>query len=185
MPTFLYPYLTLNLLLLLNNFKGFLRQAIFGLITLAITAVFYLPVIAVNGTNVLLQSRQSDDTSRWEVLGLFSAFASKALVEVTGISFPVIVLLSLAAVLVMVIQKRQFGIKLAAAFIVGPLLLTVLHPVIPFARTFSYYCIVLPFLCIIPLNSFLEKFHRKYIITAVLFVQVIFLYSFFYENEIA
>src|SRR5258706_10399833 len=70
-----------------------------------------------------------------------------------------------------------------AAFVIAPLLLMLIHPVIPFARTFSYYCIVLPFLCAIPVNAYLDKFSHTNITMAIIFIQFIFLYSFFIKMK--
>jgi hypothetical protein len=184
MPSFLYPFGALNMVLLLHNFKGLARQLLFGLVTMMMVALLYIPVIAVNELDVLINSKQVQSATRAEVLNLFPSFASNTLVEVTGISFWIIATVSLTALLFLIIQKKKSGIIFTTAFIATPLLLMFLHPVIPFARTFNYYCIVLPFLFVISVNSYLEKIPRTYVMAVVILVQVFFMYSFFTRMKI-
>jgi hypothetical protein len=184
MPSFLYPFFTLNLILLLVNFKGIFRQAISGIAIVIATAILYLPVVALNGLDALTNNKQLQSATRAEVLALFPKFASNSLAEITGINFLVIIPLLLVALLVLIIQKRNLEVKLVAAFILAPILLMWLHPVIPFARTFSYYSIVLPFLCILPVNPYLKKNSSKYVAAIVIIIQCIFLYSFYTKMKL-
>jgi len=183
MPSFLYPFFTLNLLLLLLNFSGILRQIVSGIAIIAITIFLYLPIIAVNGLDVLMNNKLLQSATRTEVLTVFPRFASDSLAEITGVSFLVIIPLLLLALLVLILQKRHLEIKLVAAFIIAPILLMWLHPVIPFARTFSYYSIVLPFLFIITLSPYLGKFPAKYIAIVAVAIQCIFLSRFYIKMK--
>lgn len=179
MPSFLYPYATLNLVLLLGNFKGIFRQLLSGLGTIIMVAALYLPVIAVNGLEVLRGNMETQSVTLMRVLNSFPQFASEALTMITGInSLPVVIIL-FAALLILIIQKNKPGIILTIAFVVTPLLLMLLHPIIPFPRTFSYYTIILPLLCVIPANYYLSKLSTKHVTIAVILLQAILLYSFF------
>src|SRR5262249_55441328 len=123
MPSFLYPFFTLNLVLLLLNFRGLFRQVLFGIATVVAVVIVYMPVVTVNGMDVLTGRKQMQSTARSEVLSSFPQFASDSLAEVTGISFPVLAFLLLAALLILILQKNNRAIKLLAAFVTAPLLL--------------------------------------------------------------
>lgn len=184
MPSFLYPFITLQLVLLPDNYRRFLKQLLFGFITFSVVAILYVPIIAVNGLQVLTNNKQLLSVTRQEALNLFPHFAFDSLTEVTGINFWFIGFLLLAALLILAVQKKFLEVKLIAAFILAPPLLMVLNPLIPFARTFTYYCIALPLLCLFPIGTYLEKFAQKYVTVAVVLVQIIFLYSFYLKMKI-
>lgn len=180
MPSFLYPFLTLNLFILLSKSAFFKKQFVATSLTLIIVALLYLPVIIVNGVSALANNPYVKPLPRKEVIEQLPSFLNNAIADITGIhSIPVILLICISAGFAFY-KKRKKSILLILVFLMAPAILLTLHSVIPFSRTFIYYNFILVFICLLPLYSILEKNKLKtvYLIVLILLIQIAGVYNF-------
>jgi hypothetical protein len=77
-----------------------------------------------------------------------------------------------------VLRRQKFAIGLFLIFLLSPVAFLILHSVIPFPRTFTYYGFVLPFLAIAGFAEQLKKIPIVPLIIALIAIQLGLLYQF-------
>lgn len=180
MPSFLYPFFTLNVFILLCNNAVLKKQIISTCLTLIIVALLYLPVIIVNGISALINNPYVKPLPRKEVIQQLPLFLNNAIADITGINSIVILLLICLSVGFIFYKKEKKSILFILVFLIAPVIVLTLHSVIPFSRTFIYYNFILVFICLLPLYSILEKNKLKtsYLIILILLIQIAGVYNF-------
>ncbi len=178
MPSFLYPFLTLNLFILLYNRPHLKRQFITNAVVTVITIVLYLPVIIVNGLDALINNPYVKSIDRGEVISRLPGFFKMSLNELTQFPWWTVLLLLLPSFIYAIMKRQKFIISLFLLFLLAPVVLLVVHSVIPFPRTFGYYGFIFPFLFIIGFAEHLKKIPVQVLTIALAGIQLGLLYQF-------
>lgn len=173
-PSFLYAYLTLNCFILIYNYKNIKQQIVFNLIIALGTLLCYMPIILNQGFSTL--SIPPKDIT--EVLALFPVFFKNTFSEIFGFRMILIlVVVTLSFIVSLLKKKKQISI-LWMVFGLAPVILLILHSVIPFPRTFVYYGFVIVFLIGTSWSEYIEKISLKYLTLFLLIVQIGLFFNF-------
>jgi hypothetical protein len=187
MPSYLYVFIILNSILLVNYKKDFFFKHIKSSIAVSIIVVFlYLPVIVVNGLSSLISNTYVKPITRSVVFEELPLFFKNTLVDLFGLGFYSPLIIILLSILFFIKSKNWWHLKLMTIFIALPPILLLMHSVIPFSRTFNYYAFILLFLLFISVADYISKLNIKYILGLVLIIQLLFIYNFnqkIYEHE--
>jgi len=178
MPSFLYPFLTLNLLILIYNRPNIRRQFVTNAIVTMITVILYLPIVVVNGLNALTNNTYVKSIDRGEVIRKLPEFFSTSLNELTQSPWYFTVLALLPSLIYTLVKRQGFNISLFLLFLLSPWVLLAAHAVIPFPRTFNYYGFILPLLAVIGFTAPLEKISARWLLVGLLIAQLGLLYQF-------
>jgi hypothetical protein len=157
MPSFLYPFLTLNLVIFLYNRPHIRRQFITNAAVAAVTVLLYLPIVIVNGLDALTNNPWVRPIDRKLVFHMLPGFLETSLNELTQLPWWLVLLLLLPSFIYAAFNRQKFILSLFFIFMLAPAILLSVQSVIPFPRTFIYYGFMLPFLAII---SFSEQFKK-------------------------
>lgn len=178
MPSFLYPFLTLCVFILIINKKLFRPLAFSAAATVVVTAILYLPVILVNGLSALTSNTHVKPIARAEVIQRLPEFLRSTLNEITGFGRWIALVALIAGIVWMAQRKDKFHLIFFVLFFAAPFLLLVLHSVIPFPRTFYYYVPLLVLCALYPLTKQLEKIPVAAILSIAMLLQLTLVYNF-------
>lgn len=176
-PSFLYPFATLNAVILVNNYKGIKKQVIANVFAGVLVVLLYSPIMFVDGIAALTSNQFVQQVDRAFIIHNIFHFCQAMIAEIVGapLFFIYILLIPLGYAL---LRKDKKYIMLWMIFMFAPFILLLLHSVSPFYRTFLYYNFIIAFLFFIPFHSQLGKLHKLPVLLLVLFVQSIGVYSF-------
>lgn len=182
-PSFLYPFITLNIILLLSNIKLIKRQIIYNLIATVSILILYTPVMILNGLGALANNRfvTPDKMTRFEVLQTLPSFLYQSLEEISGIPGFIVLLICLFSLFMFILNKDKKNIMLWVVFMSSPFFLLGIHNVIPFPRTFVYYGFIIVFLFSISISKYLNKIGANQLLIIVLLIQVMGILNFNYK----
>ncbi len=179
MPSFLYPFLSGQWILLpvaLRHPWRYIRNHL----ALVFTVLFlYTPIMIVNWPQALFYNPIVQPISRLEVLLKSPGFWMETLRDTTGLDPVFIFVLLVAATVAWLMNKRgvqRYGLPL---FAWSAPVLVILHSVIAFSRTFAYLSIPLAILLGHLLYSIVgDRLFLRYWIAAALVIQVALICSF-------
>ena len=173
-PSFLYAFVTLNIVILLYNYKHIGKQVIYNLLVSLGVAVLYLPIIVINGFGALANNRfvTSEHNSRFDVLQKLPSFFYNALGEISGLPAVFIVGLLLLILILFIKNNDGWGQRIWLVFVLSPFVLLFLHNVVPFHRTFMYYGFVIVFMLGLSVRSYIDKTDRKWLIVILILLQI-------------
>jgi hypothetical protein len=178
MPSFLYPFLTLHVWILLYNRQFIVRQVVFGIATAACTALLYLPVVAVNGIGALTANPFVRPISRQEVIARMPGYFADTLRDIFGMPYQFVLAVLAAALLFLFRRYDRRYASLAAVLVLMPFALLAAHSVIPFTRTFVYYGFALVLLFVIAWQKEILKINTAWLMAALLSIQVALFFNF-------
>jgi Dolichyl-phosphate-mannose-protein mannosyltransferase len=178
MPSFLYPYVTLNLYILIKRRDSFKKQVLMGISTVAAVIFLYTPIIIVNGLKALTGNDYVKPISRSEVIENLRPFLLQSIREISGFHWAYILPALLISFLFCLIYQRKEDLLNFLFFILIVPAILILHSVIPFPRTFMYYGFLLVFLTVNPFRSFIDKIKINYLLPLVLLVQLLLISNF-------
>lgn len=176
-PSFLYAFATLNVLILIYNYKNIKQQFIFNTIAGVLVILLYLPIMIVDGIAALTSNQFVQSVDRLFIIKNVVFFYRGMFADIAGIP-QFLLLLLIIPIGLTIIQKDKQHLVLWLVFISAPFVLLLLHAVNPFYRTFLYYNFILAFLVVVPFKVYLEKVPKYAIIVFILLVQGIGVYSF-------
>lgn len=178
-PSYLYPFITLNIILFMYNYKSIRKQIYSNIIVVFSAVILYIPVVIVNGLDALSNNRFVKPIHRDVVLQRLPSFSSLAIKDITGFNWVLIAALLVIAFAVVVYRKKWNLVPYYLIFLAMPFLLLLIHSVIPYSRTFVYYSIILVFLIIIPFADYINKIDfRNIVILGVVIQGVLFVYQY-------
>ena len=178
MPSFLYPYVTLNLYILIKRRDCFKKQVQMGISTVAAVIILYTPIIIVNGLKALTGNEYVKPISRSEVIENLWPFFLQSIREISGFHWVYILPALLISFLFCLIYQRKEDLLHFLFFILVVPALLILHSVIPFPRTFVYYGFLLVFLTVNPFRELLDKIKINWLLPALLLVQFLLIFNF-------
>lgn len=178
MPSFLYPFLTLHIWIVVCNRKLIARQIVFGLATAACTALLYLPVVAVNGIGALTSNPFVRPISRQEVMERIPGYFADTLRDIFGMPHQLVAAFLAVSLLVLFWRCDWRYRSLAVVLTLMPFVLLAAHSVIPFTRTFVYYGFAWVFLSVIAWHKEILKINAIWLLAALLGIQAALFFNF-------
>jgi len=172
-PSYLYAYIITNTILLIDTNKSILEKQLKSFAcTLIGVMILYLPPVLMSGNRfVLLISRDI-------VISKLPEFLTGSLESIFGVSYFLPLTLILVMLIMLFKNKNWFNLKSAFIFLTLPLLLLVLHSVIPFSRTFNYYAFILIFLFVISIQMEIQAIKLRNLIIVAACIQALLAYNF-------
>jgi hypothetical protein len=188
MPSFLYPFVTLNVMILYFRRKNLWPQIIANASTLLIVFALYLPIILNDGIGAITNNTYVKPIGFVATVKQLPYFYVFALVEITGIHWIFIVAAVAVSVGLILKSKDRIVIVFAAIMISAPLVLLGIHRVIPFARVFCYYNVVIVLIVALPYRAFFYRMRFSCLLCGLLLMQIVLIWNFnrkiyAYENK--
>ncbi|NDV69120.1 glycosyltransferase family 39 protein [Dysgonomonas sp. 25] len=173
-PSFVYPLISLNALILICNYRNIRQQIAYNLVAVASVGMLYAPIILLQkqGLAAITNNRFVAPIDRFEVIERLPSFIANTIFEIFGIPSLIIGGVVIVAFVMTCIRKNKQLILTWIVFLASPVLLLILHSVIPFPRTFIYYGFVLVFLICLSFRPYIEKLKTTYLLIAVIIIQV-------------
>lgn len=178
MPSFLYPYVTLNLYILIRCRDSFKKQVMMGFTTVAAVVLLYSPIIIVNGLKALTGNEYVKPISRSEVIENLRPFFLQSIKEISGIHWVYVLPVLLVSFLFCLIYQKKQDLFHFLFFILAVPMLLIIHSVIPFPRSFVYYGFLLVFLIINPFREHIENIKTAYLLPILLLFQFLLVINF-------
>ena len=188
MPSFLYPFLTLNFFLFLFQNKSIWKQVVANAIILLIVVILYVPIVYHEGLDALINNPFVKPIGFLTTIKSLPKFLLLTIQEITGISW----FLIFGLLLIVVYKIRGVGDKItkrfAIVFIAAPIVLLGIHCVIPYPRVFCYYSFVMVILICVAFSNQINKLNYKILLPFLLLMQGALLLNFErkiydYENK--
>jgi hypothetical protein len=167
MPSYLYPFLTLNLIIFIYNYKKIKQQFVFNFFVGFFTLILYSPIILHQGFEVLTSPLKD----RMWVISYLPLFFKNTLYEIFGIHLIFTIIPAIIAFLVAAKERRSFIIILWLIFGLSPVILLIAHSVIPFPRTFIYCGFSIVFLIGLSLSKYIDKVPVNLLMIGILVIQ--------------
>lgn len=174
MPSFLYPFLTLNLLIFIFNYKNIKQQILFNIFITLATLLCYTPIILHQGFGVLT----AKIWDRMDAILYFPIYFKNTFYEIFGFHFSITIILMAISLVIAILKKKKFAIILWVVFGLAPVVLLTAHSVIPFPRTFIYYGFFIVFLIGISISEYIEKINIKLLVPVLLILQIALFFNF-------
>lgn len=179
-PSFLYPFATLNLLILIYNYRNLKSQIVWNVVTGFFILVAYTPIFLVSGFKSLADNKfvTMEQRTRLDVLTEMPTFFFEMLENLTGLP-SVAILIALGVALIWCVKNRdKQTLVLWAVFVLSPFLLLFLHRVIPFHRTFIYCGFAMTLLFGLSFRSEIESMPKFGLIIALVIMQIGGIFNF-------
>jgi hypothetical protein len=171
MPSYLYVWVIINTIIFLNSKHTIKEQFVNNCIILCNVLLLYTPIILINGMDALVRNKFVVPIDRTVVFSRLSDFFKTTVGEITGM-YVIIILILLSISMFLIFKNRNRNeVVLTTIFIFLPVLLLIVHSVIPFPRTFNYYGFVFVFLIFLPFIKNLSVFPIHYLIIGCVLVQ--------------
>jgi hypothetical protein len=177
-PSYLYAFIIINIIILFNNSSYFKKQIITSLFVFTISGILYLPVIIVSGLDSLIGNEYVRQIPRDEIIQELPSFYSSSIESIFGFDWKIIVFLIFISLVFFVLKRDKFNLKLALIYLIMPGLLLLIHSVLPPYRTFNYYGFIITLTITLALNKLINRIQTKYLIFGLLIIQFLFVYNF-------
>lgn len=171
-PSFLYPFFTLNLIILIFNYKNIKQQIVYNLVAGITILLLYTPIILVEGIGALSNNPFVKPMDRIWIIQHLLPFFKDALENIFGIPLIPVLILLVAALFFAVRNKNKFTLSLWAIFCITPFVILTIHSVIPFTRTFVYYGFILIFLIGISSAEYINKIPKLWLLVGLVGIQL-------------
>lgn len=188
MPSFLYPFVTLNFFYFLFQNKSILKQVVANGIVLLVVVILYFPIVYNEGIGALANNPYVKPIGFLTTVRSLPRFSLLTIQEITGIRWFVMLGLLLIVAYKLRDVKDKITKRFALVFAIAPIVLLSIHCVIPFPRVFFYYSFVIVILICLVFNNAINKLNYKVLLTFLLLMQGAFLFDFErkiydYENK--
>jgi hypothetical protein len=177
--TFLYPFLTMSLIILIGGRFQYGKQIISTCIVGLFTFALYFPMIVVNGFAALVNNKYIQRDDYLIITQHFPGFLWKSLNELTGFHPLLIIVPTILSIIALIYLKDRIKLISSLIFIVSPFVFAVVQKVIPFSRTYSYYVLILPLIIFLPWEKYIIRFKPSYLAGFVIAIQLILGFNFY------
>lgn len=181
-PSFLYPFVTLNVFILLLKRKDFGLQVISNSIVVLVVLLLYLPILRNDGIGAITNNQFVQPVGFVETLQGLPGFYLHFIKEVTGIHWSILSVLMVVSIYLIVKSKQKIDSYFALVMVPAPVILLAIHHVFPAPRTFNYYGIVLVLVLLMPFRNKFKELNFKLLPPVLLAFQSLMLLHF--ENKI-
>lgn len=179
MPSYLYPFLTLNILIFVANYRLLKKQILYSLLVGILVFVVYSPILVVSGIEMLTSNEFVETIDRLTVVKSLHGFMLGVIVHIFYMPYYVIAGVFVLVFLYVLWRKNIKVLILWAVFCLTPCLFLALHSVIPFFRTFFYYGFIFIFLFGISFADVLNRVSLKKLTVYLLCIHIIGVVFFF------
>lgn len=176
-PSFLYPFSTVNVLILIYNYKNIKYQFWANVIVGILVIVAYAPIMIVDGVAALTSNQFVQHIARGEIFQNIPLFYLGMFSDIVGVPYWAASILLIPFIFT-IIQKDKKHLMLWTIFLLAPFVLIIAHAVNPFYRTFLYYNFAAFFLMAVPFQKYLERIPMYIVILGVIVIQCFAVYSF-------
>ena len=188
MPSYLYPFLTLNCFIFVLKPKTIKTQLLSGITVILIVFLLYLPIICNDGISAITNNTYVKSIGFLHTIKSLPLFYLFSIQEITGIHWSLIILMLFVSFYLIIKSKEKTLISFAIILLTAPIILLSLQSVIPFARVFNYYGFVIILLIAMPFESKIETLNLKILIPVLLVFQSLLWLNFDskiydYENK--
>jgi hypothetical protein len=177
-PSYLYPFLTLNCFILLFQPKNIWKQMAINSCVLLLVFLLYLPIITHNGIGAITNNIFVKPIGFILTIKSLPKFYLITLEEITGIHWVFMVAVIAVACYLIIKEKNRKPLYFAIVFILAPIVLLSIHRVIPFARVFNYYSFIIIILLCIPFEKKLKRLSLPLLLAILLVIQIGFILNF-------
>lgn len=171
-PTFLYPFIAINLFILIYNYKSIGKQIYYNILLGAITYLLYMPVFIVMGIEAITDNSFVEPLTFSILMERIYPFLIGIVTDIYGIVYyvtiPVIVLLIAYSIM----QKDRRVFILWLLFLGTPFVIIFGQSMIPFTRTFCYLGVIIILLTGILFDKQLRKISGRKLLVALVIIQI-------------
>lgn len=171
MPSYLYPFVVINLMILIFNYKNIKQQFFYNSFIFISVILLYYPIILLDGLNALVNNPFVSPKDRLEVIQNLPVFFTDILATLTGISWHIVLSFIFIAFVLLYRNKEKLNLSISILWIFLPFLILIIHSVIPFHRTFSYYGFIIIFIIGISFRRYIDKTQSTKLIILIIFLQ--------------
>lgn len=172
-PSFLYPYLTVNVFLLIYNARHFKQQIFYNIIVGIIVLLLYSPIMAIEGLDALINNKFVEPQNRMQIVSALPGLYKIMIPDLFGLPFLIgFIIVALSFIVSLKNKDKQIRV-MWLLFLITPVVLLIGHSVIPYSRVFIYYSFIIPFLVCISLTGFIDRISVKFISIAIIIIQSI------------
>jgi len=188
MPSFLYPFVTLNIFILYFLYKNVWKQLAANAFVILGVVLLYLPILINDGLSAITDNRYVKPTDWLQTLKTLPYFYPFTLAEISGIHWILLFILAIVSGWILIRSKDKITIVFALVVLSAPLLLMGLQRIVPFARVFCYLGFVFVLLLALPYRQWLYRIKSLYFILGLVFIQGLLVFNFnrkiyAYENK--
>ncbi len=188
MPSFLYPFVTINAWILFWRYRNVRLQLVANLCIVLVVILLYLPIVMNDGLAALMQNPYV------KPVGLLLTAKSLPFLyflipaEITGWHWSVVAILAVTALMMLLKNKQRKVIVFFAILLGAPIALLLVHRVIPFTRVFAYYGFILALLLVLPYRRKWRQLPAAYLLIGLMALQLLLVFNFdrnirAYENK--
>ncbi len=178
MPSFLYPFITINFFILLLHKKAIGKLFIVNVITILLVVLTYLPILYHEGIGAIINNPYVQPIGFLETITSLPKFYLKTIQEISGIHWIIMLCLLLFSSYTIIKSNDKITKWFTIIFILAPIVLLSLHGVIPFVRVFFYYNSILVLLLCLPLNKQINQLNYKALLPILVLIQCLLLLNF-------
>lgn len=174
-PSFLYPFATINLFIFVYNYKHIVSQVVANVVTGCMVLLLYTPIFLTSGFKALSANQfvSTENRTRLDVLVELPSFFYDMLENFFKVP-PIIILIIIVIALLFALKYRnKQTLILWTVLVITPFILLFTHSVIPFHRTFIYYCFGIMFLIGISMSDVIERIPKTALIIVLAIIQIL------------
>ena len=178
MPSYLYPFLTLNCFLFVYQSKNIWKQLFSNAAITLVVFLLYLPIIYNEGLSAITNNPYVQPIGFVNTVKSLPLFYLKTIQEITGIHWIVICLLLCVSFYFIVKSQNKMNLYFSILFITAPIILLSAHCVIPYSRIFNYYGFIIVLLIFLPFAAKIDTLKLRSLIPVLLLIQIFLLLNF-------
>lgn len=188
MPSFLYPFVTLNAYILFWRYRNIRLQIMINLCVALAVLLLYLPILSNDGIAALTQNPYVKPVGLGMTAKSLPFLYLQFPAEITGWHWMFVMLPAIATLALLVKNKSRELLAFFVIFLAAPVVLLLLHRVIPFARVFAYYGFILALLLVVPYRKNWQQIPAAYLLIGAIGLQLLLVFNFdrkinAYENK--
>lgn len=160
MPSYLYPYIILNIIILIYNNSHYKNLFIYNSITLISVLILYTPVFMFEGIESVINNTTVNPISRLIVIKELPVHLLTTFFEITGYESIFSLIFFFLSSCTLIISKNKYHKVISLVFILAPFVLLFTHSVLGFSRLFNYYAFVIIFISVISIEYFIMRLSK-------------------------
>ncbi|WP_029903628.1 glycosyltransferase family 39 protein [Prevotella sp. 10(H)] len=183
MPSFLYPFVSLNLVILLYNYKSISKQLYYNCLIVLVTAILYIPVFMVSGWDMVFSNPDAPSISRSMVIHMMTTLVMWTYSDNFGFNayYVMIFFMLVGGYTLLRIKKNIKLVILLFIFGVLPFVFPLIQGVFPFSRTFIYISFALTILTVLTFKQLLSRIELKPTLLITLILQISLVCNYIYK----
>ncbi len=179
MPSYLYPFLSISLLIFIYNYKHLKTQILYSALVGVLVFLMYSPILIVSGIEALTDNEFVQTVDRLTVVKSLPGFMLGTVVHIFYAPYYIVIAVFALAIAYTLWRRDKPTIVLWLIFGLTPCLFLVLHSVLPFFRTFFYYGFIFTFLFAVSFADLLTRVSARILMISLLCIHLLGIAFFF------